>query len=194
MVVEHGAEDNLLGGATNTLEHEQDVKCPRTSDRMELFACPTPDFRGRYRCIDDRVLCNGFFDCPGHEDENPDQCLFYKTEEEGEADVFSWEVAAGPNGRDSFDFPCQRDLLPLVCSDTPVTKYGTLRFNPLSFLVLSRRKPTSTSSLKLYSDGHEADKNEASGHPASQLKNQNKSPRILVTSNMKTAPNEALEL
>ncbi|XP_059083672.1 putative uncharacterized protein DDB_G0277255 [Tigriopus californicus] len=55
------------------------IECPRTSDRMELFACPTPDFRGRYRCIDDRVLCNGFFDCPGHEDENPDQCLFYKT-------------------------------------------------------------------------------------------------------------------
>ncbi len=46
---------------------------------MERFACPTPDFRGRYRCIDDRSLCDGFFDCPGREDENPEQCLFYKT-------------------------------------------------------------------------------------------------------------------
>ena len=33
----------------------------------------------RYRCIDDRSLCDGFFDCPGQEDENPEQCLFYKT-------------------------------------------------------------------------------------------------------------------
>eukprot|EP00095_Tigriopus_kingsejongensis_P007087 snap_masked-scaffold1374_size44603-processed-gene-0.1 protein:Tk07087 transcript:snap_masked-scaffold1374_size44603-processed-gene-0.1-mRNA-1 annotation:"GH21041" len=46
---------------------------------MERFSCPTPDFRGRYRCIDDRSLCDGFIDCPGREDENPDQCLFYKT-------------------------------------------------------------------------------------------------------------------
>ena len=46
---------------------------------MERFACPTPDFRQRYRCIDDTSLCDGFFDCPGQEDENPDQCLFYKT-------------------------------------------------------------------------------------------------------------------
>lgn len=46
---------------------------------MERFACPSPDFRGRYRCIDDRSLCDGFFDCPDREDENPDMCLFYKT-------------------------------------------------------------------------------------------------------------------
>lgn len=55
------------------------IECPRSNDRMERFACPSPDFRGRYRCIDDRSLCDGFFDCPGQEDENPDQCLFYKT-------------------------------------------------------------------------------------------------------------------
>ena len=54
-------------------------ECPRSPDRMEKFACPTPDFRQRYRCIDDTALCDGFFDCPGQEDENPDQCLFYKT-------------------------------------------------------------------------------------------------------------------
>ena len=46
---------------------------------MERFACPTPDFRGRYRCIDDRALCDGFYDCPGREDEDSKQCLFYKT-------------------------------------------------------------------------------------------------------------------
>jgi len=55
------------------------IECPRSPDRMEKFACPTPDFRQRYRCIDDTALCDGFFDCPGQEDENPDQCLFYKT-------------------------------------------------------------------------------------------------------------------
>ena len=54
-------------------------ECPRSEDRMERFACPSPDFRGRYRCIDDRSLCDGFFDCPDREDENPDMCLFYKT-------------------------------------------------------------------------------------------------------------------
>ena len=52
---------------------------------MQRFACPTPDFRGRYRCIDDRALCNGFFDCPGREDEKPDQCLFFKTVSEWRA-------------------------------------------------------------------------------------------------------------
>jgi len=55
------------------------IECPRSEDRMERFACPSPDFRGRYRCIDDRSLCDGFFDCPAREDENPDMCLFYKT-------------------------------------------------------------------------------------------------------------------
>ena len=46
---------------------------------MERFACPRPDRRGRFRCIDDRALCDGFYDCPDKEDENPDHCLFYKT-------------------------------------------------------------------------------------------------------------------
>ena len=26
-------------------------ECPRSKDRMERFACPTPDFRGRYVSI-----------------------------------------------------------------------------------------------------------------------------------------------
>ena len=56
-------------------------ECPRSPDHMERFACPRPDRRGRFRCIDDRALCDGFYDCPDKEDENPDHCLFYKTVE-----------------------------------------------------------------------------------------------------------------
>ena len=75
------------------------AECPRTNDRMQRFACPTPDFRGRYRCIDDRALCNGFFDCPGREDEKPDQCLFFKTVREAGATQCSYlitRVQCGP--------------------------------------------------------------------------------------------------
>lgn len=46
---------------------------------MERFACPTPDRQGRYRCIDDHVLCDGFIDCPDGEDEERQACMFYKT-------------------------------------------------------------------------------------------------------------------
>lgn len=46
---------------------------------MERFACPTPDRQGRYRCIDDHVLCDGFIDCPSGEDEDRQSCMFYKT-------------------------------------------------------------------------------------------------------------------
>ena len=46
---------------------------------MERFACPTPDRMGRYRCIDDHVLCDGFIDCPTGEDEDRQACMFYKT-------------------------------------------------------------------------------------------------------------------
>jgi len=48
-------------------------------DGMERFACPTPDRMGRYRCIDDHVLCDGFIDCPNGEDEDRQACMFYKT-------------------------------------------------------------------------------------------------------------------
>lgn len=46
---------------------------------MERFACPTPDRQGRYHCIDDHVLCDGFIDCPTGEDEDRQACMFYKT-------------------------------------------------------------------------------------------------------------------
>lgn len=55
------------------------IECPASPDHTERFACPRPDRRGRFRCIDDRSLCDGFYDCPGKEDESPEQCLFYKT-------------------------------------------------------------------------------------------------------------------
>uniref|UniRef100_A0A182FUN1 Uncharacterized protein n=1 Tax=Anopheles albimanus TaxID=7167 RepID=A0A182FUN1_ANOAL len=55
------------------------AKCPPAMDGMERFACPTPDRQGRYRCIDDHVLCDGFIDCPEGEDEDRQACMFYKT-------------------------------------------------------------------------------------------------------------------
>lgn len=55
------------------------VECPNAEDGMERFACPTPDPLGRYRCIDDHVLCDGFLDCPDGSDEDRHSCMFYKT-------------------------------------------------------------------------------------------------------------------
>ncbi|XP_063993865.1 uncharacterized protein Jeb [Diachasmimorpha longicaudata] len=55
------------------------IECPSSEDGMERFACPTPDRMGRYRCIDDHVLCDGFIDCPNGEDEDRQACMFYKT-------------------------------------------------------------------------------------------------------------------
>lgn len=55
------------------------AECPPAMDGMERFACPSPDRQGRYRCIDDHVLCDGFIDCPGREDEDRQACMFYKT-------------------------------------------------------------------------------------------------------------------
>ncbi|XP_035719135.1 histone H3.v1-like [Vespa mandarinia] len=55
------------------------IECPASEEGMERFACPTPDRMGRYRCIDDHVLCDGFTDCPQGEDENMLHCMFFKT-------------------------------------------------------------------------------------------------------------------
>ncbi|ETN60055.1 hypothetical protein AND_008336 [Anopheles darlingi] len=60
-------------------EHSSMRECPPAMDGMERFACPTPDRQGRYRCIDDHVLCDGFIDCPEGEDEDRQACMFYKT-------------------------------------------------------------------------------------------------------------------
>lgn len=54
-------------------------ECPPASDGIERFACPSPDNMGRYLCIDDHVLCDGYIDCPNEEDEDGKNCLFYKT-------------------------------------------------------------------------------------------------------------------
>uniref|UniRef100_A0A6P7G6V6 Uncharacterized protein LOC114338412 n=1 Tax=Diabrotica virgifera virgifera TaxID=50390 RepID=A0A6P7G6V6_DIAVI len=55
------------------------IECPPADDGMERFACPTPDRQGRYHCIDDHVLCDGFIDCPSAEDEDRQSCMFFKT-------------------------------------------------------------------------------------------------------------------
>ncbi|GIX85456.1 hypothetical protein CDAR_370381 [Caerostris darwini] len=55
------------------------LKCAPSDDGLERFACPTPDRMGRYRCIDDHMLCDGFIDCAAAEDEDRMSCMFYKT-------------------------------------------------------------------------------------------------------------------
>ncbi|XP_053964236.1 uncharacterized protein LOC128867165 [Anastrepha ludens] len=69
----------LIGGERMMLDERSSKKCPAAMDGMERFACPTPDLQGRYRCIDDHVLCDGFIDCPEGEDEDRRSCMFYKT-------------------------------------------------------------------------------------------------------------------
>lgn len=55
------------------------AECPPTEDGFERFACPTPDKEGRFRCIDDHVLCDGYIDCPNADDEDRKNCFFFKT-------------------------------------------------------------------------------------------------------------------
>lgn len=55
------------------------TECPPTEDGFERFACPTPDKEGRFRCIDDHVLCDGYIDCPNGDDEDRKNCFFFKT-------------------------------------------------------------------------------------------------------------------
>ncbi|GIY92353.1 uncharacterized protein CEXT_242541 [Caerostris extrusa] len=73
----------LLRDEIINLEKKNDVlwfsKCPPTKDGMERFSCPSPDHTTRYRCIDDRSLCDGFIDCPNAEDEDMGSCMFFKT-------------------------------------------------------------------------------------------------------------------
>ncbi|XP_043225981.1 uncharacterized protein LOC122383534 [Amphibalanus amphitrite] len=55
------------------------IECPPTEEGMDRFACPTPNIYDRYLCIDDHLLCDGYNSCPGGEDEDRRNCLFYKT-------------------------------------------------------------------------------------------------------------------
>ncbi|XP_026806315.1 uncharacterized protein LOC113549286 isoform X2 [Rhopalosiphum maidis] len=55
------------------------IECPPTEDGFERFACPSPDKEGRFRCIDDHVLCDGYIDCPNGDDEDRKNCFFFKT-------------------------------------------------------------------------------------------------------------------
>lgn len=54
------------------------TECNNTEEGFERFACPTPDNLGRYRCIEDRLFCDGYYDCPGGEDEERVSCMYYK--------------------------------------------------------------------------------------------------------------------
>ncbi|XP_043280189.1 uncharacterized protein jeb [Venturia canescens] len=74
------ASQFLLRSARGNRQYDvPQIECPASEDGMERFACPTPDRMGRYRCIDDHVLCDGFIDCPTAEDEDRQACMFYKT-------------------------------------------------------------------------------------------------------------------
>ncbi|GJQ74836.1 hypothetical protein Trydic_g21672 [Trypoxylus dichotomus] len=72
-------EVKILRKISNATLRDKQTKCPSATDGMERFACPTPDRQGRYHCIDDHVLCDGFIDCPSGEDEDRQSCMFYKT-------------------------------------------------------------------------------------------------------------------
>uniref|UniRef100_A0AAU6PBF0 Venom peptide n=1 Tax=Comana monomorpha TaxID=1555636 RepID=A0AAU6PBF0_9NEOP len=54
-------------------------ECPPAEDGTEKLACPTTDQKGRYRCIEGYVLCDGTNDCPNGEDEDLKDCMFFKT-------------------------------------------------------------------------------------------------------------------
>ncbi|XP_076040848.1 uncharacterized protein LOC143025268 [Oratosquilla oratoria] len=53
--------------------------CPMTADDREMVFCPTPSMNGKWKCIDDDVLCDEVSDCPNSDDESPLQCLFYRS-------------------------------------------------------------------------------------------------------------------
>ncbi|XP_022161645.1 uncharacterized protein LOC111027550 isoform X1 [Myzus persicae] len=72
----------IIGSYQNVdvkLNQEMIPECPPTEDGFERFACPTPDKEGRFRCIDDHVLCDGYIDCPNGDDEDRKNCFFFKT-------------------------------------------------------------------------------------------------------------------
>lgn len=80
------------------------IECPPATDGMERFACPTPDRQGRYRCIDDHVLCDGFIDCPEGADEDRQACMFYKT-------VSCWLHSLSMDANSLWIFICRQKLI-----------------------------------------------------------------------------------
>ncbi|CAL7938755.1 unnamed protein product [Xylocopa violacea] len=74
------ASQLMLRSTRGSLQYDvPQIECPISDDGMERFACPTADRMGRYHCIDDHALCDGFIDCPTGEDEDRQACMFYKT-------------------------------------------------------------------------------------------------------------------
>nr|XP_027194960.1 putative uncharacterized protein DDB_G0286901 [Dermatophagoides pteronyssinus] len=70
------------GGESSTAGKLYDVpqiECPSSENGMDRFACPTRDELGRFLCIDDQHICDGYFDCPHGEDEERLSCMFYKS-------------------------------------------------------------------------------------------------------------------
>ncbi|XP_067134652.1 uncharacterized protein [Centruroides vittatus] len=55
------------------------IECPPAPDGMQKIPCPKPNKNGRYICVDNRVICDGFVDCPNADDEDRMSCMFYKT-------------------------------------------------------------------------------------------------------------------
>ncbi|KAJ6215431.1 hypothetical protein RDWZM_009931, partial [Blomia tropicalis] len=55
------------------------IECPSSDSGIDRFACPSPDIYGRFLCIDDQHICNGYMDCPKGEDEDTMSCMFYKS-------------------------------------------------------------------------------------------------------------------
>ncbi|KAF7496735.1 hypothetical protein SSS_03166 [Sarcoptes scabiei] len=55
------------------------IECPSSENGMDRFSCPSRDNYGRFLCIDDQHICDGYFDCPLGEDEERINCMFYKS-------------------------------------------------------------------------------------------------------------------
>ncbi|XP_012338802.1 uncharacterized protein LOC100869258 [Apis florea] len=74
------ASQLMLRSTRGSIQYDvPQIECPISEDGMERFACPSADRMGRYHCIDDHALCDGFIDCPTGEDEDRQACMFYKT-------------------------------------------------------------------------------------------------------------------
>ncbi|XP_043250286.1 uncharacterized protein LOC122396181 [Colletes gigas] len=74
------ASQFMLRSTRGSIQYDvPQIECPISEDGLERFACPNADRMGRYHCIEDHALCDGFIDCPTGEDEDRQACMFYKT-------------------------------------------------------------------------------------------------------------------